>query len=327
MEQAPTDRSLPRTASSSASDPSDGLRGRPAEPTVIISRRPGPDRRRRLSDRPFRGEPAPRRRPLGRPLERARDLRSPRVAPSLDGLAEAGYDAIPIEIRRDGSLGAAAERRTQRRGRPEGEAANGASRRRSGALDGRGPAPFGTVDVVFPALHGPFGEDGTVQGLLELAGVPYVGPGVAASAVSMDKDLFKAVMRANDIPVTRSVTVRRPSRARPESPFGFPVVVKPARLGSSVGITIVRDAGAARGALELAFAHDEKVLLEEFVSRHRGRVQRARQRAAARVRRRRDRAAASDWYDFASKYDEGGMELVVPARITPEQAPARRSSR
>ena len=91
------------------------------------------------------------------------------------------------------------------------------------------------ADVVFPVLHGPFGEDGSVQGLLELAGVPYVGAGVAASALCMDKDLFKSVLRDNGIPVTRNATLRRGDAAG--SPFGFPVFVKPARLGSSVGIT------------------------------------------------------------------------------------------
>ena len=105
----------------------------------------------------------------------------------------------------------------------------------------RTPEPFGDVDVVFPVLHGPFGEDGTVQGLLELAGVAYVGSGVTASALAMDKDLFKSVMRDKGIPVARSMTVRRWERDRVESPFGFPLVVKPARLGSSVGISIARD--------------------------------------------------------------------------------------
>ena len=86
------------------------------------------------------------------------------------------------------------------------------------------------ADVVFPVLHGPFGEDGSVQGLLELAGVPYVGAGVTASALCMDKDLFKSVLRDQEIPVTRNITLRRGERA--ENAFGYPVFVKPARLGS-----------------------------------------------------------------------------------------------
>ena len=184
------------------------------------------------------------------------------------------------------------------------------------------PEPLGEIDVVFPVLHGPFGEDGTVQGLLELAGVAYVGAGVAASALSMDKDLFKSVMRDKGVPVARSLTVRRWDRAQVESPFGFPVVVKPARLGSSVGISIVRDPGELEEAVELAFAHDEKILLEEFE----GGIE-----VECGVLGNESPIAsipgeivplASDWYDFEAKYADGGMELVVPARIG-EEAQAR----
>jgi D-alanine-D-alanine ligase len=186
---------------------------------------------------------------------------------------------------------------------------------RAGALE-----PFAAIDVVFPVLHGPFGEDGTVQGLLELAGVPYVGPGVAASAVAMDKDLFKAVMRANNVPVTRSVTVLARARDRADNPFGYPVVVKPARLGSSVGISIVRAAAELPAALDLAFAHDEKVLIEEYVSGIEiecsvlGNDEPFASVVGEIV------ALKADWYDFASKYDEDGMELVAPARIPPAAA-------
>src|SRR5919204_2047237 len=100
------------------------------------------------------------------------------------------------------------------------------------------PATLGSVDVVLPILHGPFGEDGTVQGLLELANVPYVGAGVTASALCMDKDLFKSVMRDKGIAVTKNVTLREGDPV--EHPFSYPVFVKPARLGSSVGVTKAR---------------------------------------------------------------------------------------
>jgi D-alanine-D-alanine ligase len=177
------------------------------------------------------------------------------------------------------------------------------------------PEPLRDVDVVFPVLHGPFGEDGTVQGLLELAGVAYVGAGVAASAVCMDKDLFKAVMRAKSIPVVPSVTVRRWDRGVAESPFGFPVVVKPARLGSSVGITIAQDADEFQRALALAFEHDEKILIEEHV--------RGVEVECSVLGNEQPIASipgeivplVSDWYDYSAKYDEGGMDLVVPPRI------------
>src|SRR5213079_1625760 len=125
------------------------------------------------------------------------------------------------------------------------------------------PATLGSVDVVLPILHGPFGEDGTVQGLLELAGVAYVGAGVSASALCMDKDLFKKVLRDSGIPVARHVALRDGDEVG--NPFGYPCFVKPARLGSSVGITKVHDEGELEPSLELAFRHDEKVLIEELL--------------------------------------------------------------
>jgi D-alanine-D-alanine ligase len=175
------------------------------------------------------------------------------------------------------------------------------------------PAALGEVDVVLPILHGPFGEDGTVQGLLELAGVPYVGAGVAASAVCMDKDLFKAVLRDRGIPVTRNVTLREGDPV--ENPFGYPVFVKPARLGSSVGISKARDAAELEEAVAVARRHDEKVLVEEFVD--------GVEVECGVLGNRRPVASLpgeivprlSDWYDYASKYDDGGMDLIVPPRL------------
>jgi D-alanine-D-alanine ligase len=176
-------------------------------------------------------------------------------------------------------------------------------------------SPFEGVDVVFPVLHGPFGEDGTVQGFLELADVAYVGAGVTASALCMDKDLFKAVMRDKGVPVADSVTVLDRHRDRIENPFGFPVVVKPARLGSSVGISIVREPEQLGPAIELALEHDEKILLEEYI---------AGVEVECSVLGNEEPTASipgeivplsSDWYDFSAKYDEGGMELVVPPRL------------
>jgi D-alanine-D-alanine ligase len=174
------------------------------------------------------------------------------------------------------------------------------------------PTPLGPVDVVLPILHGPFGEDGTVQGLLELAAVPYVGSGVTASALCMDKDLFKAVLRDRGIPVCRSVTLRPGDPV--EHPFAYPVFVKPARLGSSVGISKVRAETELAGAVELAFRHDDKVLVEEFqdgVEVECG-VLGNREPVASVVG---EIVAHADWYDYAAKYDEGGSDIVVPADI------------
>jgi D-alanine-D-alanine ligase len=182
---------------------------------------------------------------------------------------------------------------------------------------GSPPETLGRVDVVLPILHGPFGEDGTVQGLLELAGVPYVGAGVTASALCMDKDLFKSVCRDKGIPVTRSVTVRNGDR--PENPFGYPVFVKPARLGSSVGITKVEREEQLEGAVALARRHDDKVLVEEFV---------VGVEVECGVLGNREPIASIpgeivahgfggvDWYDYSAKYDEGGMDLIIPPRIS-----------
>jgi D-alanine-D-alanine ligase len=175
-------------------------------------------------------------------------------------------------------------------------------------------AALGQVDVVLPILHGPFGEDGTVQGLLELAGVPYVGAGVAASALCMDKDLFKAVLRDRGIPVACNVTLR--DSDAPEHTFAYPVFVKPARLGSSVGISKVEAPEELAAAVELARRHDDKVLIEEGVPGV---------EVECGVLGNRDPIASvvgeivahADWYDYSAKYDEGGMDLVIPARISP----------
>ena len=174
------------------------------------------------------------------------------------------------------------------------------------------------VDVVFPLLHGPFGEDGTVQGLLELAGVPYVGAGVASSAVAMDKALFKSVLRDHRIPVTRNITLRPGDQ--PENPYGYPVFVKPARLGSSVGISKAHDEAELAEAVALAFRHDEKVLVEQFVDGIEVEVGvLGNERPIASVPGE-IVVSNNEWYDYEAKYDEGEMVLVVPARISPEQA-------
>jgi D-alanine-D-alanine ligase len=182
-------------------------------------------------------------------------------------------------------------------------------------------AAIGSVDVVLPVLHGPFGEDGTVQGLLELANVPYVGAGVAASALCMDKDLFKAVLRDRGIPVARNATLRLGDEI--ENPFGYPVFVKPARLGSSVGISKAHDEAELETAVALARRHDEKVLVEEFVAGTEvecGVLGNLRPAPIASVVG--EIVPHGEWYDYAAKYDADGSDIIVPARI-PEDAAAR----
>jgi D-alanine-D-alanine ligase len=238
----------------------------------------------------------------GRSSEHEVSLASARsVAEALGGL---GHEVVTVAIDRRGtwSIGAAPDRELEDSVSPD-----------------RLPAPAVTsalagVDVVFPVLHGPFGEDGTVQGLLELAGVPYVGAGVAASALSMDKDLFKAVMRDRGIPVTRNVTLRAGAAAR--TPYGFPVFVKPARLGSSVGITKAHDEPELTAAVELAFRHDDKVLVEEFVDGIEVEVGVLGNRSPVASLPGEIVVTQNEWYDYEAKYEEGEMELVVPARIS-----------
>ena len=179
-------------------------------------------------------------------------------------------------------------------------------------------AALGAVDVVLPILHGPFGEDGTVQGLLELAGVPYVGAGVAGSALAMDKDLFKKVMRDSGIPVAPHHTIRLGDEIA--NPFGYPVFVKPARLGSSVGISKVHDESELEPAVTLARRHDEKVLVEEFVSGMEVECGVLGNRVPPPVASLPGRidTLEHEWYDYASKYDEDGMELIVPPELPQE---------
>ena len=183
------------------------------------------------------------------------------------------------------------------------------------------------IDVVFPVLHGPFGEDGTVQGLLETLDIPYVGAGVLASALCMDKVVFKELMAEAGIPQVRygAVTVAR-WREQPEAvlrelePLGLPVFVKPARLGSSVGIARVSnsDPPTLRTALDDAFAYDPMVIVEAAATGI---------EVECSVLGNGDPIASvpgeillaggeSGWYDYEAKYTPGGMKLVVPARIS-----------
>jgi D-alanine-D-alanine ligase len=183
--------------------------------------------------------------------------------------------------------------------------------------DGATVEQLKNAGVVFPVLHGPFGEDGSVQGLLELAGVAYVGAGVAASSLAMDKDMFKSVLRDHGIPVTRNFTLR--AGDAPDNPYGYPVFVKPARLGSSVGISKAHDESELHSAVALAFEHDEKVLVEEFVEGIEIEVGVLGNQAPKVSLPGEIVVTGREWYDYSAKYDDGGMELVVPPRITPAQ--------
>ena len=191
---------------------------------------------------------------------------------------------------------------------------------------------LGGVDVVVPMLHGPGGEDGTVQGLFETAGVPYVGSGVLASAASMDKDVTKRLLRDEGLDVGE-VVVLRPGRSAltddERARLGLPVFVKPARAGSSVGITKVADWADLNAAVATARAHDPKVLVEAAVVGREiecgvlefpdGRVEAS---VPAEIRM----TGPVDWYDFDTKYLDDACELDVPAKLDDDVAEAVRET-
>jgi D-alanine-D-alanine ligase len=219
------------------------------------------------------------------------------------GLQRAGHDASLIEIGRDGVW------------------------REDGRELALAPAAgFESFDVVFPALHGPFGEDGTVQGVLECLDVPYVGAGVLASALCMDKVLFKDLMAHAGIAQVDYRGVREHDyRSEPDTvlaglgALGMPVFVKPARLGSSVGIVRVAEADQLPAALAGAFTHDPLAIVEaastglevecSVLGNHEPTASQPGEVLLA--------AVESGWYDYEAKYSPGGMELVVPARLPP----------
>ena len=192
------------------------------------------------------------------------------------------------------------------------------------------PGPGWPLDVVFPVLHGTFGEDGTIQGLLEMADIPYVGAGVLASAVGMDKAIMKAVFRDAGIPVCRWL-VAHPGQegpaaiaARTAAAFGFPCFVKPANLGSSVGVSKVRDAAGLAPALADAAAYDPKVVIEEAID--------ARELECAVLGNEAPEASvvgelvpSHEFYDYGDKYIDDGARVVIPAALPSTITEAMRS--
>jgi D-alanine-D-alanine ligase len=215
------------------------------------------------------------------------------------GIAEAGHEVLPVTIERSGAW------------THDGEALSLVP---GGGLLG--------ADAVFPVLHGPFGEDGTIQGLLELLDVPYVGAGVLASSLCMDKIVFKEVLAAAGVPQVDYAAVREARwRAEPETVrrelavLGTPAFVKPARLGSSVGIAKVWAESGMGEALDAAFAHDSLAIVEAFSSGMEvecsvlGNGQPEASVPGEIV------LLGADWYDYEAKYSPNGMALEVPARL------------
>ncbi len=228
----------------------------------------------------------------GRSSEHDVSLRS--GAAVARGLREAGHEAVEVTIGRDGAWRA-----------PGGPVALTPG----GGLLG--------VDAVFPALHGAFGEDGSVQGLLEQLDVPYVGSDVLASAICMDKLTLKRLFASRGVPQVEFAAVEGSDWWGCCEAMGLPLWVKPSRMGSSVGITRVADLTDLDAAVELALRHDPRVIVEASAA--------GREVECSVLGNERPQAslpgeivAQGVWYDFEAKYTEGGMELRVPAPIGEE---------
>ena len=185
-----------------------------------------------------------------------------------------------------------------------------------------------SVDIIFPVLHGTFGEDGTIQGLLELADIPYVGAGVLGSAAGMDKDIMKSLFRAAGLPIVKHVTILRgdwEANAKKaakliESKVKYPVFVKPANLGSSVGISKAHDRKELGPAIEEAAKFDRKIVIEQGVG---GNKQKARELECSVLGNDQPEASVpgevvpiKEFYDYAAKYLEEGSNLIIPAKLT-----------
>lgn len=267
------------------------------------------------------------------------------AASVLKALDPAKYEVVPIGITREGSwrVGRAAEKLLP----GSGQQSSGLEKVLPDVLKSGKPVmasadpttpqlvPMNStslaksqpqIDVIFPVLHGTFGEDGTVQGLLELAGIPYVGAGVVASATGMDKDVMKRLFRDAGLPVVRWVLVLRseweggPAGVRNviENEIGYPLFVKPANLGSSVGISKVRSARQLSAALDLAALYDRKILVECAVD--------AREIECAVLGNDHPQASVpgeiipvNEFYDYEAKYVKEGSNIIIPARLTHRQ--------
>jgi D-alanine-D-alanine ligase len=241
------------------------------------------------------------------------------------------FDPVPIAITRDGRwLLQSTERLLREKGDPRAVQIDTSGRNitlidRATAASSKESSPH--LDVIVPVVHGSMGEDGTVQGLLEMAGIPYVGAGVLGSALGMDKDVMKRLLKEAGLPVGKFQTLRHYDYARNPglvlqslSPLAFPLFVKPANLGSSVGITKVLGRSQLPAALDLAFTYDTKVVVEEGIH--------AREIECAVLGNDEPVASlpgeivvkhADGFYSYDAKYIDDGAQLRIPAALSAEQ--------
>ncbi len=252
----------------------------------------------------------------GRSGEHEVSIRS--AASVIEALDKQKYDVVPLAITREG------------RWLPPGESVRLLPAESRGSLStetavtlSREPGATSGVEVVFPVLHGTFGEDGTVQGLLELADVAYVGAGVLASSAGMDKDVMKRLFRERGLPSVEHVAVPRSKRHQSieglEQRFSYPMFVKPANLGSSVGISKAVDRESLRKALDRAAEYDRKLVVEPAID--------GRELECSVLGNDDPRASVpgeikpgSDFYSYDAKYLDDTAELLIPAPLTGQQA-------
>lgn len=250
------------------------------------------------------------------------------AASVIRGLDPQKYEAVPIGITKEGHwlIGAGAQKMLPEVLKAGQRVVMSADPTETAliALDGGGSASAGgkKLDVIFPVIHGTFGEDGTMQGLLELAGLPFVGAGVLGSAIGMDKDVAKKLMQVAGIPVVPWIAVQRADwernpkeiRRAVEKKFKYPVFVKPATLGSSVGMTKVHSRAELGPALDLAAEFAMKILVERAVS--------AREIEVSVLGNHDPKASIPgeivphrEFYDYTAKYLEDGTQLLIPAKL------------
>jgi len=249
----------------------------------------------------------------------------------MDTLRGSGrYDVVPVGITRSGrwisSGNPMRELSSVHKELPDGSTLESSAS--PATTDEKLPTGLGEVDVVFPVLHGPYGEDGTIQGMLELAGVPYVGSGMLASAVGMDKITMKKIFAHHNLPQVEWTSLTRKEWRKDRSSWaweiedtlGFPCFVKPANLGSSVGISKAEDAAGLKPALDAAAELDRRIIVEKGVD--------AREIEVAALGNEDPEVSvpgeifvtANQFYDYEAKYVEGGMDLIIPAELPGDTA-------
>lgn len=275
------------------------------------------------------------------------------AASVLEAIDKEKYDVVPIGITKDGKWLTAMHAEKMLRGKHRSEKhlrAGDPAATMSAAVLAAGNAiivppvpsadamvPFQTdakhpesinVDVIFPVLHGTFGEDGTIQGLLELADIPYVGAGVLGSAAGMDKDVMKRLFAAAGLPLVKHVTIlraqwerdRKGAQRQIEKKLKYPVFVKPANLGSSVGISKAHNRKELAPAIDEAARYDRKIVIEQGVGGNKGK---ARELECSVLGNDEPIASvpgeivpAKEFYDYSAKYLDEGSELIIPAKLT-----------